>query len=146
MLTDMVIGPFSCMLTQWGTALHILYAPLTNQSRRGPTAPATSHVEDGTFFIKFPIYLSPMAPGLSPDAAAVSLPMHTLLAHQLPHSLIILWSQGSPSSPLFTLYLYLILIFKYPHQLGKSCSSNCQPFAGFKCAFNHIFRHLWQSS
>ena len=68
---------------------------------------------------KVPIYLSPMAPGLSPDAAAVSLPMHTLLAHQLPHSLIILWSQGSPSSPLFTLYLYLILIFKYPHQLGK---------------------------
>lgn len=115
----MFTGPFSCMLSHWGTALHIWYALLTNQRQRGPTALATSHVKDGTFFIKFPIYLSPMAPRLSPDAVAVSLPKHTLLAHQLPHSLITLWSHGSPNSPLFTLYLYLILIFKYPHQLGK---------------------------
>lgn len=68
MLTDMFIGPFSCMLhSVRNCPTHILYAPLTSQSRRGPAAPTTSHVEDGTFFIKFPIYLSPMAPDLSSD-------------------------------------------------------------------------------
>lgn len=35
---------------------------------------------------RFPLPWSPVAPAPSPDAVAVSLPLQTLLAHQLPHS------------------------------------------------------------
>lgn len=45
---------------------------------------------------------------------------------------------------LFTQNLYQFATLKYPHLLRESCSSNCKPFTGFKCAFNHIFCHLWQ--
>ena len=84
----MLIGPFSCVLTPWGTALHILYALLTNQSRRGPTAPATSHVEDGTFFTKFPFtcLLWPLASLLMP------LLCHSLCTLCWPISCLTVWS------------------------------------------------------